>query len=124
MDRNTIGSVGRYALVALAIAALVVSGGTAAAAAGDGGADANDGATQIGSQRVVIDDAQITVGDVEVSGTGLPAVDIDERTYGIDHASLSADGVRVEWNGNAYQICKIDIVLKDVSVTVRNVSVN
>lgn len=105
---------------------LIVStvAGAGSVTAASGGGDGSDDVTHLGNQRVVISGGQATVDGVDVRVPGFPSIDINERTYGVDRATISADGVRVEWDGRTYQVGQINVVLKDISVTLRDITVN
>lgn len=90
---------------------------------GDADADANADVKQIGQQEIKITDEHVTVSGVDVNGSNLPTVDIDERTYTVHDASLKTDGLTIAYNGQSYQICSMSIVLDDVSVTFENVHI-
>lgn len=123
----------RQAVVVVALA-LVMLGATSVVAGADiGQANANVNAdatgdaaadvTQIGHQEIEITDEHVTVSGVHVSGSDLPTVDINERTYTVHDASLKTDGLTIAYNGQSYQICSMSIVLDDVSVTFEDVHI-
>lgn len=109
----------RGLIVALVIGVALSSvPATALATTGDSDAAA------VGNVDVTIEDERVHVTDVEVSGDGLPSVEIDERTYTIDSASLSVDGVTVGVGDRTYEIGDVEIEVENVGVTLEDVAIN
>ncbi|AGB38748.1 hypothetical protein [Natronococcus occultus] len=103
--------------IALVLAISLLSMG---AVAGGQSADV----TQISSIDFTVEDRHASIEDVELSGPGLPSIDIDERTFELDSAEIQTDGFLVEFGETTYEICSVDIQFDDVTLTVSDVSIN
>lgn len=115
----------RQAAVVVTLA-LVILGATsvvAGAGIGQSSASADADVKQIGQQEIKITDEHVTVSGVNISGSNLPAVNINERTYTIHDSSLMTNGLTITHNGQTYEICSVSIVLDDVSVTFEDVHI-
>lgn len=116
---------GRAGPILLALVVLIGIGslaavGPAIAASDDGDNDVK----KIASIEFSITDEQFSIDDVHVSGPGLPSEDVDERTYTIEHASITSDGLTFTFQDTTYHICALDIVIEDVSFTLQDVSLS
>lgn len=117
MHRNT--TLRQLGLVLVA-ALLLVGAGTTGALAQDGNGEET---VKIGAQNVVVSDAVLTIGDANVSGDGLEDEQVENRSYRIDHAELTVEGLNFSWDGTTYNVCRIDVVVHDVGVVVEDLSV-
>lgn len=112
-------------MMVLVLVTLGATSVVAGAGVGDGASAASGDteAKQIGQVHFEISNEQMTVSDIHVSGSGLPSMDIQERTYTVHNASLMTDGFTVTLNGQDYEFGSVSIVVEDVSLTVENVQV-
>ena len=110
--------------VPLLVATLLVVGVGAFATVGAAAPGETDDASDrtIASIEFELTDEQFTIEDVHLSGTDLPDADMDDHTYTIEEATLTADGVSFELQDTTYTICAIDIVIEDVSIGFENVT--
>lgn len=113
----------RHRWIAVLVALLLVTVGVPSIVAAAGQANPDSAVEQIGQQEIMITDAHVTVNAVHVSGPGLPAIDIHERTYTIQDVSMTTDGVMITYNGQSYEICSVTIVLDDLSVTLEDIHI-
>lgn len=113
----------RHRLITVLVALLLVTVGGASIVAAAGQANADSAVEQIGQQEIMIDDVHVTVGDFHMSGSGLPVIDIHERTYTIQNMSMTTDGVMITYNGQSYEVCSVTIVLDDISVTLGDIHI-
>ena len=110
-------------LTTLALACLVVlTAGTTGALAQENAPA--DGAVQVAGGDVTISDATISVGDVDLTGTGLPDQHIDHAEYTVQDATIGVDGFTATVNGQEYRVGQITVTLRDVGVTVSDVSMS
>lgn len=105
------------ALLVVAIGAFAAVG---AAAPGDTDNDASE--RTIASIEFEMTNEQFAIEDVHLSGTGLPDADMDDHTYTIEEAVVTADGVSFEFQDTTYTVCAVHIVIEDVSIGFENVS--
>jgi hypothetical protein len=113
----------RYRWIAVLVALLLVTVGVTSVVAAADQSSTDSAVQQIGRQEIVISDAHVTVSDIHVSGPGLPAIDIHERTYTIQDVSMTTDGLMITYNGQPYEICSVSIALDDFSVTLENIHI-
>ncbi len=103
------------------VLALLSTGVTAGA--GVGGEEPKDDRTQVGPIDITLEDRHITISDVEASGDGLPAVEIDERTIAIHSATASIDGMTVNVRGTTYEVGPLQIGLENVGIQLEEISI-
>jgi len=94
-----------------------------AAGTGVGEEEPKDDRVQVGPIDVTLEDRHITISDVEVSGEGLPAVEIDERTIEIHSATASIDGMTVNVRGTAYEVGPLEVGLENVGIHLEEISI-
>ncbi len=109
-------------LASLLVAVLLVSSGAGVALAA-GHATSND-VTKLGNQDITISDATITISNTHLSGPGFPNLSIDHRSYTLADSTTSIDGLHVSVNGHQYEICHIDVTLKNIGVTMNDVQLS
>lgn len=112
----------RFALVALVGLLLIGAGATMVGGVQADGETSDDDTVKIASQDIVLSDATVTISDVDASGPGLPDEHIEHRTYTIDDATFTIDGLNVQWDGKTYNFCHVEITVDDVGVTLENVT--
>ncbi len=109
-------------LAGILVAILLVSGGSATALAA-GHATHND-VTKFGGQDITISNVTVTISDTHLSGPGFPNLSIDHQHYALADSTTSIDGLHVSFNGHNYDICHIDLRLKNIGVTLNNVQIS
>lgn len=110
-------------LTTLALACLVVlTLGTTGALAGENTPSGD--AVEVAGGDVTISDATVRVGDVDLTGTGLPDRHIEHAEYTVEDATVGVDGFTATVNGQEYQVGGITVTLRDVGVTVTDVSMS
>lgn len=103
--------------LALFATLLLVGAGAAGAVAQDG---SNAETIRIGAQHLVISDATLTIGDVQVQGDGLEQERVKNQSYFVDHAEFTLQGLNLRWDGTTYNICRIEVVLDDVGIVIED----
>lgn len=78
----------------------------------------------IGYQKITISDLLVTMSDTHVEGTGFPSKSVDEASYTVDNAVISADGFRVTYQETTYRVCAVRITLDDVGLELQDVSIS
>lgn len=116
------GAITRRLIAPLLIAALLVS--TSAGVALAAGNASDSGVTKLGSQDITISDATVTISDTNIAGPGFPDLTIDHQRYTLDSSTMTIDGLHVSFNGQTYEICHVDITLKNLGVTLDNVRIS
>lgn len=106
------------AILVVALVLLTGAGTTAAFAAGAGGGA--DDPVEIASQDVTIRDAVVTIDGAHLTGSGVDDQRVENRTYTVQEATMSVDGLTVVWNDTTYEICHIDITVDDVGLRIHN----
>jgi len=104
------------------VLALLSTGVTAGAGVG-GEEEPKDDRSQIGPIDVTLEDRHSTISDVEVSGEGLPTIEIDERTVAIHSATASVDGMTVSVRGTTYEVGPLQIGLENVGIHLEEISI-
>ncbi|WP_458206423.1 hypothetical protein [Haladaptatus sp. NG-SE-30] len=104
------------------VSVLLIGGGTTVALAD--GQSSNEGVHEIGSQEITIKDATITVEDTHLEGPGLPDTTIEDRTYTVEKSTTTIEGLTLSVNGETYEICRIDITVHDVGMTLDDVQLS
>ncbi|WP_255168036.1 hypothetical protein [Natrononativus amylolyticus] len=107
-------------ILAVVLVAALALGGLSTVAVADTGASTVE---QVGSIDLSIEDRHVHVDGADVSGEGLPSIEIDERTYTVDSLSFQSDGLTFEYGDTTYEICSVDITLENVGITVTDSSV-
>lgn len=79
---------------------------------------AADDTTQVGNIEFTITDEHIVVEDLEFTGSGVPDVTIEDRTYTIDDTTLDIDGLRFTLDGKTYEVFDVTIYIDNVTITV------
>jgi hypothetical protein len=122
MDDRTMRPLSRKLVATLLVSVLLIGGGTTVALAD--GQSSDEGVHEIGSQEITISDATITIEDTQLKGPGLPNTTIQDQTYTVEESQTTIDGLTVSINGERYEICRIDITVQDVGVTVDDVQLS
>ncbi|WP_049971006.1 hypothetical protein [Haladaptatus cibarius] len=112
----------RQLTASILIGVLLLAGGTSVALAG--GQAASDEIHEIGSQEITIQDATITVSDTSLSGPGLPDTTIEDRSYTVAESTTTIEGLTLSVNGETYEICRIEITIEEVGLTLENVELS
>jgi hypothetical protein len=99
------------------VCALLVGVGVATAFAGGGGGDTR----QVGSQRIIISDATVTVSNTTISGTGLPNLTLTDQTITVERSTTTISGLTVAVDGTTYEFGRTTVVVDDVGVRIEAV---
>lgn len=113
MEPTTLRRIG----LALFAALLLVCAGTAGAVAQD---RSEAEPVRIGAQHLVVSDATLTIGDVQVRGDGVEQERVENRSYYVDHAELTLEGLNLRWDGTTYNVCRVEVVLDDVGIVIED----
>lgn len=111
-------SIARILAVVLVFA--LALGGLSTVAVADTGVSTVE---RVGSIDISVEDRHVHIDGAEVSGEGLPSIEIDERTYSVDSLSIQTDGLTVDYSGTTYEICSLDVSLENVGVTISDSSI-
>lgn len=111
----------RITTLALVCLVVLTVGTTGAVAAGG---ETTSSAVDVGGGDVTISDATVRVADVHLTGTGLPDRTVEHATYTVHDATVGVDGFTATVNGQEYRVGRISVTLRNVGLTVSDVSVN
>ncbi|WP_458189950.1 hypothetical protein [Haladaptatus sp. NG-WS-4] len=112
----------RRILTTVLVSVLLIGGGTTVALAD--GQSSDEGVHEIGSQEITIRDATINVEDTHLKGPGLPDTTIQDQTYTVEESTTTIDGLTLSVNGETYEICRIEITVHDVGMTLDDVQLS
>ncbi|WP_327051300.1 hypothetical protein [Halomicrococcus gelatinilyticus] len=94
------------------VCGLLVGVGVATAFAGGGG----DTTEQVGSQRITISDATVTVSNTTIRGTGLPNLTLTDQTITVERSTTTVSGLQFTVGGTTYEFGRTTVVVDDVGV--------
>lgn len=106
-------------LLAVAIAALVVTTGAAAAGTGSDGNDT----VRIVDEDVTIGEATITISDTHITGPDLVDRHIEDQTYTFS-STIHLTSFDVTVDGTTYLLCDITIEIEGIGVHLEDVTVS
>ena len=106
-------------LLAVALAALVVTTGVAAAGSGSNG----DDTVRIVDEDITIGEATITISDTHLSGPDLVNQHIEDKKYTFS-STINVMSLDVTVDGTTYLLCDITIDIEGIGVHFEDVTVS
>ncbi|WP_306057956.1 hypothetical protein [Natronococcus wangiae] len=107
-------------IVVVALVVAMTLGGLSTAAVADTG---ETDVEQLGSVVVSVEDNEYHIDGAEITGDGLPSVTIEERTHTIDSLSIQTEGLTVEYDDTTYEVCRLDVTVENVEITLSDISI-
>lgn len=106
-------------LLAVGLAALLVTTGVATAGAGADGHDT----VRIIDEEVTVGEATITISDTSIAGPALAEAQIDDQTYTFS-TTIHLTSLDVTVDGTTYLLCDITIHVQEIGVHVEDVTLS
>lgn len=127
MDRIMIqssSSVRRGIVIVFAFSIAITLGTMAVVSPVAASTDEPNDVERIAQIDFAITDEEFYLSDVNVSGSSLPDAYVENESYTIEQATLTADGIRFTFNDKTYIICEVNIVVENVSLVIEDVGLS
>lgn len=106
-------------LLAVGLAALLVTTGVAAAGTGADGHDT----VRIVDEEVTVGEATITISETSIAGPALDEMQIEDQTYTFS-STIHLTSLDVTHDGTTYLLCDVTIHIQEIGVHVEDVALS